>query len=192
MLTGHSSPGPRGLSALRRFARRPQRIERCEFCSAPLGLRHDHLVEPAKRALLCVCYPCSVLFLSDGGTRYRRVPREARCLPDFELTDGQWESLGIPIGIVFFLHSSPVNRVTAVYPSPGGPLESQLALDSWSEIASANPVLERMRPDVEALLVNRIGEAREHYIAPIDECYRLTGLIRRHWRGLQGDRKSVV
>ena len=48
-----------------------------------------------------------------------------------------------------------------------------------------------MEADVEALLVNRIGHSRgftgpEYYIVPIDECYKLVGLIRVHWRGLSG------
>jgi len=43
-----------------------------------------------------------------------------------------------------------------------------------------------MRPDVEALLVNRVGSTREYFVVPIDECYRLVGLIRIHWRGLSG------
>ncbi|HEX8896401.1 MAG TPA: DUF5947 family protein, partial [Terriglobales bacterium] len=28
--------------------------------------------------------------------------------------------------------------------------------------------------------------AAEYYIAPIDACYRLVGLIRLHWHGLSG------
>ena len=48
-----------------------------------------------------------------------------------------------------------------------------------------------LRPDIEALLVNRVGHGRElshaeYYIAPIDECYRLVGLIRANWKGLSG------
>jgi hypothetical protein len=43
-----------------------------------------------------------------------------------------------------------------------------------------------MEPDVEALLVDRIGGDAAYYIVPIDECYRLVGLIRGHWRGLSG------
>jgi hypothetical protein len=43
---------------------------------------------------------------------------------------------------------------------------------------------------VEALLANRVGTGRganaEYFIAPIDECYKLVGLIRLHWRGLSG------
>ena len=55
----------------------------------------------------------------------------------------------------------------------------------------ANPVLSELEPDVEALLVNRVGAARgsapaEYYMVPIDDCYKLVGLIRIHWRGLSG------
>ena len=49
-----------------------------------------------------------------------------------------------------------------------------------------NPVLREFEPDVEALLVNRVGPAREYYRVGIDECYKLAGLIRIHWRGLSG------
>jgi hypothetical protein len=54
-----------------------------------------------------------------------------------------------------------------------------------------NPVLSQLQPDIEALLVNRVGHAHdlsaaEYYIAPIDECYRLVGLIRTNWKGLSG------
>jgi hypothetical protein len=43
-----------------------------------------------------------------------------------------------------------------------------------------------MEPDVEALLVNRVETKREYYLAPIDVCFELIGLIRVHWRGLAG------
>jgi hypothetical protein len=54
-----------------------------------------------------------------------------------------------------------------------------------------NPVLRQMEPDVEALLVNRVGYSPGsmnpvHYLAPIDVCYRLVGVIRAHWRGFSG------
>jgi hypothetical protein len=31
-----------------------------------------------------------------------------------------------------------------------------------------------------------VGTPAQYYIVPIDECYRLVGLIRMHWRGLSG------
>ena len=92
----------------------------------------------------------------------------------------------IPISLAFFSYSTPADRVVALYPGPAGAAESSLRLDSWEEIAEANPELERMQPDVEALLVNRVGATREYFLVPIDECYRLVGLIRMHWRGLSG------
>ena len=64
--------------------------------------------------------------------------------------------------------------------------ESLLPLDAWNEIVAANPILEQMEMDVEALLVNRVGATREYFIVPVDECYKLVGLIRAHWRGLSG------
>jgi len=46
-----------------------------------------------------------------------------------------------------------------------------------------------MERDVEALLVNRVRGAREHFLVPMAECYSLVGLIRMHWRGLSGGRE---
>jgi hypothetical protein len=61
-----------------------------------------------------------------------------------------------------------------------------LPLEAWQELEQANPVLCELAPDVEALLVNRAGNARDYYRAPIDVCFKLVGLIRAHWHGLSG------
>ncbi len=181
--TGEQSP----LATLRRFVRpRAANVERCEMCSAELGAEHPHLVEPSSRQMVCACDPCAILFDGHIEKKFKRVPRRIRALPDFRLTDGQWDSLMIPIQLAFFFHSTPDGRVLALYPSPAGPTESLLALDSWNEVVEDNPVLREMEPDVEALLVNRVGGTCEYYIVPIDECYKLVGLIRAHWRGLSG------
>ena len=97
----------------------------------------------------------------------------------------------IPINMAFLFRSSIENRIVALYPSPAGAVESLLPLDAWAEIAENNPALHDLRPDIEALLVNRVGHAHgtreaEYYIAPIDECYKLVGLIRANWKGLSG------
>jgi hypothetical protein len=107
-------------------------------------------------------------------------------LDDFRLTDLDWNRLGVPIGLAFFLNSTPTGEVIAVYPSPGGPTESQLELETWNELVEENPVLAKMQPDTEALLVNRTRGARHYYLAPVDQCYRLVGILRSHWRGLTG------
>lgn len=176
----------RGGDILRRFARRRAAIERCDMCSAELPAEHRHLVEPRNRQLICACQPCALLFSSQTGMKYKSVPNRVRYLRDFRLTDEQWDDLMVPINMAFFFRSTPDGRMLALYPSPAGPTESLLTLDAWEEIVRDNEVLKELEADVEALLVNRMKDAREYYTVPIDECYKLVGLIRARWRGLSG------
>jgi hypothetical protein len=178
--------GQSSFATLRRFARKRPPAESCELCAAPLPSNHEHLVESAIQRLVCSCTACAILFCGQPGARYRRVPRDVGLLSDFRLTDAQWEDLHLPINLAFFYHSTRAGRVVAVYPSPAGGTESLLTLEAWHQLEEENPVLRDFEPDVEALLVNRLGPAREHYRAPIDACYRLVGLIRAGWRGLSG------
>jgi hypothetical protein len=187
-VTSERSPLDHQFSALQRFVRRPVEGEICELCSAPLGGEHQHLVDPVRRALLCACDACAILFSERAATKYRRVPRRVRILSSLRISDGQWDALAIPIGLAFLFYSSPQERVVAFYPSPAGATESLLPLGTWNDLVAANAVLREMEPDVEALLVNRVGNAAApvHYMAPIDACYRLVGIIRAHWRGFSG------
>jgi hypothetical protein len=178
------------FAMLRQFVRRKKDVERCELCSAEVGAGHPHLIEPGSRKLLCTCNACAILF-SGMGTKYKRVPRRVVAFRDFHLSDSQWESLMVPISMAFFFRSTPDKRVVAFYPSPAGAMESLLPLETWADIEDANPALHEMEADVEALLVNRVGHARgfgdpEYYVIPIDECYKLVGMIRSHWKGLSG------
>lgn len=179
--------GQEPFAVLRRFVRPRAPVERCEMCSAALASEHPHLVEPATRQLVCSCDPCAILFSGQAEMKYKRVPRRVRTLQNFQLTDAQWDDLMIPIQLAFFFHSTPDSKIIALYPSPAGPTESLLPLDAWDEIVQDNLILNEMEPDVEALLVNRVrAEQSEYYLVPIDECYKLVGLIRAHWRGLSG------
>ncbi len=173
-------------SFLRQFARRSSTAERCELCSAELSSVHQHLLDPKTRQVICSCDACAVLFCGQNGAHYLRVPRRVRSLYDFQMSDLQWESLMIPINLAFFYRDSAADRVIAMYPSPAGAIESLLNLESWTEIAAGHTALQKMEADVETFLVNRVGGDAEYYIVPIDECYRLIGLIRMHWRGLSG------
>lgn len=179
------------FGVLRQFGRRQRPSEPCELCSTPLGPGHPHLIELSARRLLCACDACALLFEGRAGRRYKRVPRRVLRFESFRLTDGQWEGLMIPINMAFFFRSSIENRVVTLYPSPAGAVESLLSVDAWADIARENPALNDIDADVEALLVNRVGHARgsaaaDYFLAPMDECYRLVGLIRSHWRGLSG------
>ncbi len=179
-----------GFSALRQLARRERPVEKCELCSLGLRPDHPHLIELSRRKLLCTCDACALLF-SGQGTKYKRVPRRFYSLPSFNLSDAEWNGLMVPINMAFFFKNSIEDRVIAMYPSPAGAMESLLALESWNDIVARNSVINGIEPDVEALLVNRLGYSRgysaaEYYLLPIDECYKLVGLIRMHWKGLSG------
>jgi len=186
-----SAPLDQAFATLRQFARSRPLAERCELCSEAVAHEHPHLVEIDSRRIVCACQACATLFDGRAGSRYRRVGRRAQLLTNFKLTDPQWESLLIPINMAFFFDSSVEGRVIPLYPSPAGAVESLLPLDAWTEIVRENSVLGQLQPDIEALLINRVGLARdmseaEYYIVPIDECYKLVGLIRANWKGLSG------
>lgn len=174
------------MTSLRQFVRPRAAEERCDLCGAGIPAAHRHLADPQARKIICACKACSLLFSGQQSARFRVVPEEVRALPAFQLTDAQWQRLAIPIELAFLYRSTPDARVMAFYPSPAGATESLLPLEAWNDIVAANPVLEAMESDVEALLVNRIARPPQFFIAPIDACYELVGLIRTKWRGFSG------
>lgn len=176
------------LAALRRLAQpqaRPAR-EQCELCSLDLAPEHRHLLEMSTRKIICACDACALRFDGVIGGRFKLMPRRVRALPDFRMSEEQWENLALPINLAFLFRRTPEDKMMAYYPSPAGATESLLPLAAWETLVGENPSLSRMESDVEALLVNRVGVARLYYIAPMDVCYELVGLIRVHWRGFSG------
>jgi Family of unknown function (DUF5947) len=174
-------------TVLRRFVKpRSNFVERCDLCSVEVAHVHAHLIEPATRKLVCACQACAILFSSTAEARYKRVPERVQLLGGFQISDADWDGLMIPINMAFFFHSSAMNRVVALYPSPAGATESLLDDTAWGNILESNPGLKKMECDTQALLVNRVGQASHYYIVPIDECFKLVGLIRTKWKGLGG------
>lgn len=180
------------FSFLRRWRRSSPAREHCDLCGAAIGANHSHLFEPNERRVSCACDTCAVLFSGQTG-KFRRVPRRVRAVSDFRCTDAAWQALGMPVDLVFFFRSTATANVgcsfIALYPSPAGATEALPDSAAWQELAAANPEVVEMEADVEALLVNRMGKSRQAFICPIDECYRLVGLVRAHWRGLSGGAK---
>lgn len=175
------------LATLRRFVRKAsERTEVCEMCALPLPPNHQHLLEVEKRQVKCACDACAILFDGNARQRYQRIPRDIERLTYFVMDDQEWDGLLIPINLAFFVQSSAAKRMVAQYPSPGGAMESSLDLEYWGVIAERNPVLRKFEADVEALLVNRVTTPPRYYRAPIDQCFRLVGIIRKNWRGLSG------
>jgi hypothetical protein len=178
-----------GAGALNRVIKRSARPreapeERCDLCGAPVGGTHRHVLETERQELLCACTACSLLFDQDGAGRgrYRLVP-DRRVRLDAEELPGRLE---VPVGLAYFVNSTAEGRVVAHYPSPMGATRWELDVATWAALEACLPQLRRLRPDVEALLVNTARGASECWIVPIDDCYRLVALLRREWRGLSG------
>lgn len=159
----------------------PARKDRCELCAIALSEEHAHLVDVESRRLLCACAMCS----SVGG-RYRLLPSRYVHRPSMTITPAEWEPLGVPVGLVFFVVDSHRGRTVACYPGPAGATESLLPLDAWPALVAQHPWLQRLAPDVEALLVRRTEDAYRCYIVPVDACYELVGRIRKAWAGFGG------
>jgi len=174
-----------GFARLRDFAARRRTEDRCALCGAPVEARHSHVVEAATGGVLCVCRGCAAAFDHASG-KFRRIPERVAALDDLRMTDEEWASFAIPIGLAFFRRNSVQGKVQAFYPSPLGAVESSVPEDAWEALVRANPELASMEPDVEALLVRVSNRRRECFIAPLDECHALIGLIRREWRGFSG------
>jgi len=160
--------------------------EHCDLCSVALPPVHRHLLEMSNRQIACACDPCALRFENVIGGRFKLIPRDTCALPDFRMSDLEWEGMSLPINLAFLFYSTPKEKMMALYPSPAGATESLLPLTAWESLVAANPILCGMQHDVEALLVNRVEEAREYFLAPMDICFELVGLIRVHWRGLSG------
>lgn len=158
--------------------------EWCELCGAGLPTDHRHLIHLDERRLLCACETC--WSVRSGEAAFRPAGVRTEWLDDFDLPDEAWASFSIPIGLAFFMRTGDPERVVAFYPSPAGATESEIDSGSWDRVRDLNPALGRLEPDSEALIVNRMSDPHQHAIAPIDDCYRLVGLIKSNWEGISG------
>jgi hypothetical protein len=176
------SMSPAALSALRRFARPRPAGERCDLCAAAIAGEHEHLYDPRRRAVECACAACALLFAD--GTQRKRVPHVAVRIDDFQLDASAWRALGLPIDVAFFTVDE-AGAASAFYPGPAGAVTAAVSPDSWRAMLAANPTL-RLASDVEALLIRRRSVNIVGYRVSLDECYRLTGLLRASWHGFHG------
>ena len=181
---GEPRPGPGAPDAA-------EAQELCDLCAVAIPSEHRHLLDLDARQLLCVCRACSLLFdrPAAGRGQLKLVPQRRLRLERFVLSDAIWEQLRIPVDMAYFFHDSRQRRVLAYYPGPMGATESRLELTAWEALEQANPVLSELEEDVEALLVNRVGDNRRQWLVPIEDCYRLVAAIRTRWRGFSGGRE---
>lgn len=173
--------------ALRRAIRRRSGgaaadVERCDLCNVAVPEQHRHVLDEQRDELMCACQACTLLFQRDAAGRghYRLVPDQRVRLPELSP-----QELGVPVGLAFFV-LRPDGSVIAHYPSPMGPTRCEVDPEAWQAMQERCTPLQDLTPGVQALLVNTARGAREHWIVPTDDCYRLVALVRREWKGLSG------
>ncbi len=168
--------------ARREFTRRSERIEelvrRLEACG-------DLTLRAVAQELLQAVIELHGVALERILDHVAELPQCVRALSDFSLSDFEWAELSLPIQLAYFYRNAD-GRLVSSYPSPAGAIESELSFESLQEVIDRRAELCNMETLVEALLVSRVGNEQRYFIAPIDECYRLVGLIRTKWRGLSG------
>jgi hypothetical protein len=164
--------------------RRTKLVEHCDLCGGEVPFAHRHLLQLEARQILCSCESCFAL--RSGDPELRPTGNRIVALDAFVLPDELWAEFRIPIGLAFLFRSSVEGHVVAFYPSPAGATESELDLAAWQELVAANPILETLEADSEALIVNRLADPAQFLLAPIDRCYALVGLVKLRWEGING------
>ena len=168
--------------------------ESCEMCAEQIADDHRHVVNVEGRQLMCVCRGCYLLFTDrHAALRYRAVPDRYLAFPEFALDRHRWEALQIPVGVAFFFRNSHLDRTVAFYPGPAGATESELDLESWNDLRAADPRVDTMADDTEALLVRVPDDELAPpvcHLLPIDACYEFVGRLRMLWRGFDGGQEA--
>ncbi|SDR20487.1 DUF5947 family protein [Thermostaphylospora chromogena] len=173
----------------------------CELCGQDIPGDHAHLLETASRQAVCACRACAALFTDGqaGPAHYLRLPTRRLRLPgdlkdprgaQADVTAGRTPddllaALGVPVGLAFVVTEQDGTAV-AHYPSPLGATRWEVDPAAWRAVTAGCAPLRTMRPLVEALLVHTAHGARERWLVPVDDCFRLVALIRQEWRGLSG------
>ena len=152
------------------------------MCGLAVPEQHRHVLDEQAGELMCTCQACTLLFQRDAAGRghYQLVP-ETR----LRLADLSPEELGVPVGLAFFVVQRD-GSVVANYPSPMGPTRWEVEPDRWAALQRRCPALADMAPGVQALLLDTARGADEHWLVPIDDCYRLVAVIKQEWKGLSG------
>jgi hypothetical protein len=158
--------------------------EFCDLCGLGIPDEHRHLLHLVERRIICSCEPCWAMRAGEGD--FRPVGNRTMWLPDLDIPDDLWAGFQVPIGLAFFMSSTVTDCVVAMYPSPAGATESELHFESWARMCELNPVMSTMEPDIEGLIANRLADPPVYAIAPIDQCYALTGAIKATWEGISG------
>ena len=126
-----------------------------------------------------------------GEAEFRPVGNRTVWLDDFVLSDEQWASFQIPIGLAFFMVSTVSGGVVGLYPSPAGATECELDLEAWEQLVRREPgARETSRPTPRRWSSTGWRRRRSTRSSPIDVAYQLVGVVKASWEGISGGRAT--
>ena len=161
------------------------------MCAEAIADEHQHVVNVEGRQLMCVCRGCYLLFTDTArAAALSGRPRPLPGFPDFALDRRQWEALQIPVGLAFFFRTRRWTGRWRSIPGPPAPPNPNWTSTAWNDIAAADPRVDVLADDIEALLV-RVPDDEDAppavaFWCPIDACYEFVGRLRMLWRGFDG------
>ena len=158
---------------------------------------HSHVANIADRRLMCTCRGCYLLFTAAGGRRpadARGARRSTASSTTSRSPRQQWDDLAIPVDLVFLFRQSDAEdadgRAAArrLLPEPG---RRDRVRARPRRRGSGSPRRTRRSATwpttSQAALLRRTGPGEfTCLLVPIDACYELVGLVRKHWTGFSG------
>ena len=179
-----------GFEVLRRFAKARAPVERCDLCGLEIGPDHDHLIDPAERRLVCACGACAVLFSAQAGTKFKRVPQD---VTRTRRADDQRLRSGRRSGCRSIWRSSTTARRRDGW-WPATPVRRARRSPCWSsrpgrKSSASIPSSPACSPTSRRCWSTACAAARTRtacFLVPIDQCFRLVGIIRMQWKGFTG------
>ena len=177
--------------SLRQFVRSRPRPSAASCAAIGLAAEHSHLVEPASRQLVCSCDACSILFsgqqsraISTGSQRRRVLAG----LPTDRCPMGRSTSTDQP-GL---FHDKHAGRPRArLLPESGRGHRIAPGARGLARLGGGEPDPRPTRAGCRSTPGQSDEQGSRVLPRPIDECYKLVGLIRANWRGLSGGSGSL-
>lgn len=168
------------VQALRRFREASTDATRCAFCGMAVESAHPHRLDPEGWQVICACNACDRDRADEP--RLRRVGHRVEKIEDPRVGERMLMVVDVPVGLAFFTRTRRAANV--FYPAPTGTAEARIDVETWAALEAELPEVARLEPEVEAIVVSL--SPRRTFVVPIDECFRLAGMLRSAWVGWSG------
>ena len=179
-----------GFEVLRRFAKARVPVERCDLCGVEVAPMHDHLIDPVRA-------PARLRLWRLRGALQRAGRHQVQAGAPARDGARRAHHQRCPVGGApaadrpgLLLRQHAAGAGGGVLPEPGRRHRVAAgARDLGGDPARAPGPRATCSPTFRRCSSTGSGAARRPtvcYLVPIDQCFRLVGIIRMHWKGFTG------